>query len=216
MQGLVMMQTYKYSRNSWENQEKAIFDGVGMYDIPVIEPEEYHHVEWIGFNSARTTQKRTGKGVHFFLDDYQFMRIWKYPNQYVEMLKQFDFVMSPDFSTYTDFPNVLNIYNHFRKHWVAAYLQAHSVHVIPTISSSTPDSFDWCFDGEPHESTVAVSSVGCADVLDDFIAGYYKMVERLNPSTIIFYGKVPEQCKGNIVHAKSFTDKWKEAKTNGW
>lgn len=187
-----------------------------MYDIPVIEPEEYHHVEWIGFNSARTTQKRTGKGVHFFLDDYQFTRIWKYPNQYVEMLKQFDFVMSPDFSTYTDFPNVLNIYNHFRKHWVAAYLQAHGVHVIPTISWSTPDSFDWCFDGEPHESTVAVSSVGCADVLDDFIAGYYKMVERLNPSTIIFYGKVPEQCKGNIVHVKSFTDKWKEAKTNGW
>ena len=40
-----MTQTYKYSRNSWENQEKAIFDGVGMYDIPVIEPEEYHHVE---------------------------------------------------------------------------------------------------------------------------------------------------------------------------
>lgn len=211
-----MTQTYKYSRNSWENQEKAIFDGVGMYDIPMIEPEEYHHVEWIGFNSARTTQKRTGKGVHFFLDDYQFTRIWKYPNQYVEMLKQFDFVMSPDFSTYTDFPNVLNIYNHFRKHWIGAYLQSQGVHVIPTISWSTPDSFDWCFDGEPHESTVAVSSVGCADVLDDFIAGYYKMVERLNPSTIIFYGKVPEQCKGNIVHVKAFTDKWKEATTNGW
>ena len=81
MQGFVMMQTYKYSRNSWENQEKAIFDGVGMYDIPVIEPEEYHHVEWIGFNSARTTQKRKGKGIHFFLDDYQFMRIWKYPGK---------------------------------------------------------------------------------------------------------------------------------------
>ena len=44
-QPIIMTQTYKYSRNSWENQEKAIFDGVGMYDIPVIEPEEYHHVE---------------------------------------------------------------------------------------------------------------------------------------------------------------------------
>ena len=40
-----MMQTYKYSRNSWENQEKAIFDGVGMYDIPVIEPEEHPHYD---------------------------------------------------------------------------------------------------------------------------------------------------------------------------
>nr|DAO35304.1 MAG TPA: protein of unknown function (DUF4417) [Caudoviricetes sp.] len=42
------------------------------------------------------------------------------------------------------------------------------------------------------------------------------MVEELNLSTIIFYGDVPEECKGNIVHVKSFTDKWKEAKTSGW
>lgn len=43
-----------------------MFDGVGEYDIPVIEPEDYHTVDWIGFNSAKTTKKRTGKGVHFF------------------------------------------------------------------------------------------------------------------------------------------------------
>lgn len=42
------------------------------------------------------------------------------------------------------------------------------------------------------------------------------MMETLHPTTIIFYGSVPEQCKGNIVHVKKFTDKWKEAMTNGW
>lgn len=211
-----MSSLYKYTRNCWENQEKDMFDGVGEYDIPMIKPEEYHTVNWIGFNKARAIQKREGKGVHFFLDDYHFIRLWKYPDRYINLLKSYDFVMSPDFSMYTDFPKALNIYNHYRKHWLGAYLQKQGVHVIPTISWSTPDSFDWCFDGEPRESTVAVSSVGCNSVIDDFINGYNKMVERLNPSTIIFYGKIPEQCTGNIVHVKSFTDKWKEARTNGW
>lgn len=97
-----------------------MFDGVGEYDIPIIEPEDYHTVNWIGFNSAQATQKRAGKGVHFFLDDYHFERLWRYPDKYINLLKSYDFVMSPDFSTYTDFPKALNIYNHYRKHWIGA------------------------------------------------------------------------------------------------
>lgn len=211
-----MSENYKYTRNAWENAEKEIFYGVGKFDIPVIEPEEYHSVDWIGFNQAKTTQKKSGKGVHFFLDDYQFTRVWNYPKRALKVLKDFDFVLSPDFSTYTDFPRALSIYNHYRKHWIGAYLQERGVHVIPTISWSTPDSFEWCFDGEPHESTVAISSVGCNDVIDEFVEGYNAMMETLHPTTIIFYGSVPKQCKGNIVHVKKFTDKWKEAMTNGW
>nr|DAY15473.1 MAG TPA: protein of unknown function (DUF4417) [Caudoviricetes sp.] len=42
------------------------------------------------------------------------------------------------------------------------------------------------------------------------------MVERLHPESIIFYGSVPEECKGNIVRVKHFSDKLNEAKCNGW
>lgn len=71
-----MSNNYKFKRD-WENAEKAIYDGEGEFGIPVIMPEEYHSVEWIGFNKARVTQNRENKGVHFFLDDYQFVRLWK-------------------------------------------------------------------------------------------------------------------------------------------
>ena len=141
-----MSNNYKFKRD-WENAEKVIYDGEGEFGIPVIMPEEYHNVEWIGFNKARATQNRENKGVHFFLDDYQFVRLWKNIDRYVDLLKSYDFVMSPDFSTYTDFPKAMQIYNHYRKHWIGAYLQEHGVHVIPTISWSTLDSFEWCFDG---------------------------------------------------------------------
>jgi hypothetical protein len=152
---------YRTSR-SYDNLERRIFDGVGEYDIPEISPVTYEGgCDWIGFNYAKSCKNPSEKGVHFFLDDYQFCRLWSNIDRYIPMLQRFRYVMSPDFSTYTDFPKVMQIYNHYRKHWCAAYMQEAGIQVIPTISWSTPDSYDWCFDGEPEGGTVAVSSVGC-------------------------------------------------------
>ena len=44
-----------------------------------------------------------------------------------------------------------------------------------------------------------------------FLAGYEEMVKRLEPESIIFYGKVPDECKGNIIRIKSFSDKFEHA-----
>ena len=205
---------YRNCRN-YENLERRLFDGVGEYGIPQIEPVAYEGgCDWIGFNYAKSTKDCEGKGVHFFLDDYQFCRLWSNIDRYIPMLQRFRYVMSPDFSTYTDFPKVMQIYNHYRKHWCAAYMHEAGIQVIPTISWSTPDSFDWCFDGEPEGGTVAVSSVGCMNSKEKkalFLAGYEEMVRRLQPETIIFYSSVPEECRGNIVRIRAFTDKFNEA-----
>ena len=203
---------YKQQRN-YENVNKILFNGVGPYQIPVIEPTQYDSCEFIGFNYAKSEKDKRSKGVHFFLDDYQFNRLWNSIDKYVPMLSEFKYVMSPDFSLFTDFPKALQIYNHYRKHWVAAYLQEMGVRVIPTIAWSTPDSFEWCFDGEPVGGCVAVSSVGCMNRKarkELFLAGYREMMKRLRPETVIFYGDVPTECEGNIVHIKGYSDKFKE------
>jgi hypothetical protein len=205
---------YRTSR-SYDNLERRIFDGVGEYDIPEISPVTYEGgCDWIGFNYAKSCKNPSEKGVHFFLDDYQFCRLWSNIDRYIPMLQRFRYVMSPDFSTYTDFSKVMQIYNHYRKHWCAAYMQEAGIQVIPTISWRTLDSFDWCFDGEPEGGTVAVSSVGCMNSKEKkalFLAGYEEMVRRLQPETIIFYSSVPEECMGNIVRIRAFTDKFNEA-----
>lgn len=205
---------YRQNKN-YENLQKRIFDGVGEYGIPQIEPTHYTECDWIGFNYARSEKSRVGKGVHFFLDDYQFNSVWQTPDKYLDMFRQFTHVMSPDFSTYTDFPKAIQIYNHYRKHWVGAYLQENGVNVIPTISWSTPDSFEWCFDGEPEGGAVAVSSVSVMNSRakrELFLAGYNEMLARLRPETILFYGKVPEECAGNIVQIKAFHNRFDEMK----
>lgn len=210
---------YRATRN-YENLERRIFDGVGEYGIPLLKPTTFSgDCDFLPFSEALRCGNRAGKGCHFFLDDYRFNRLWTSVDRYLPILAAFDWVMTPDFSTYADFPKAIQIYNHYRKHWVGAYLQEAGVQVIPTISWSTPDSFAWCFDGEPVGGTVAVSSVGTQQRREAkalFLAGYAEMVKRLRPESILFYGDVPEECTGNLVRIRAYTDKFKEAVCDGW
>lgn len=200
---------YKNIRN-YENANRYMFEGVGKYRIPELRSVQYEPCEFIGFNYAKNCVFPEEKGIHFFLDDYQFIRIWNKPDNYVSMLQKFKCTLSPDFSLYADFPQALQIYNHYRKHWIGAYLQMKGIKVIPTICWSDSNSFEWCFDGEPVKSCVAISSVGCMmnqKCKERFLTGYKEMVNRLQPIQIIFYGDVPEECEGNIIGIKTFQEK---------
>lgn len=208
----------------YENLNRVNFIGDGEYDIPVIGAQTIADTQtivdnnFIGFNYAKTCKTPSNTSLHFFVDDYQFARLWNNPVRYLSLLKKFYCVCSPDFSTYTDYPKAVQIYNHYRKHWLGAYWQANEIRVIPTISWGDESSFEWCFDGEPVGGTVAVSSVGTQKNKQSkqlFINGYNEMIKRLQPETVIFYGNVPDECMGNIVRIRAFQDKWKEAKVNG-
>lgn len=192
---------YRQGRN-YENLNKVMFDGTGIFDVPRLLPTDITADSYIGFNYAKSCKAPQDKGIHFFIDDYQFTRLWMQPDAYLDLLGRFQCVCTPDFSTYTDFPKAIQIYNHYRKHWLGAYWQMHGITVIPTISWSDEASFEWCFDGEPEGGVVAVSSVGTqmnSDACRLFLAGYREMLARLKPSTILFYGYVPEECAGDTI-----------------
>lgn len=198
---------------NYENLNKAMFVGTGLYDIPVIKPEAYEPCEFIGFNYAASCKRREETGIHFYLDDYQFNRLWNMPDYYIPMLQDFKCVLTPDFSVYADFPLAVQIYNHYRKHWLGAYLQSQGIKVIPTIAWSDEASYEWCFDGEPTQGAVSVSSIGTqmnSRSKELFLKGYQEMLHRLRPETIIFHGTVPNGCEGNIVSISSFQQKFRE------
>lgn len=180
----------------------------GAYEIPVIAPISMPFVdEWKPFNFVLSGGVNGNQGVSMYLHDYQINRVWNQPTRYVDMLAKAGCVLTPDFSLYPDVPTVLNIYNHYRKHWVGAYWQQNGVRVIPTICWSDEASFDWCFDGEPTNGVVSVSSIGTqryAETKAAFMRGYDAMQERLEPETILFFGKVPPECRGNIIPIEAF------------
>jgi len=203
---------YRATRG-YENCQKRIYDGVGEYNIPALEPVTYlPNVEsWISFNKTRTVRRMYDKGVHFFIDDYQFQRVWDQPDSYVDMLAHYAAVCTPDFSPYSDFPKVIQLYNHYRKHWLGAYWQEHGITVIPTITWSSPDTLEWAFDGEPVGGIVALSSVGMFDSTEHrawLIDGYEMMLDVLMPTKVLWKGKVPDELKDDerIIVMKSILD----------
>lgn len=204
--------TYKQKIN-YQNIQLGDFEVEGEYDIPVIKPvsesdlESSAPVTLLGFNYALSEKNPTGKALHFYLDDYQFERLWNNPSKYLNVLSKFQFVLSPDFSLFTDFPVALNIYNHYRKHWLAAYWQANGFKVVPTICWSDRESYKYCFDGEPKNSVVSVSSVGpnfSKASRKAFIEGYEEMERRLQPTKVLFYGSpVVGLERDNIIYVQN-------------
>ena len=194
------------------NLDNAQYEGVGKYDIPEIAPvyELPEIKEWIGFNYVLSDNNPEGKAVHFFIDDYQFERVWNNPNRYVDKLRQYAVVCSPDFSPYGDMPLATQIFNHYRKHWVAKYFQDRGVNIIPTIRSSTDErSLEFYLDGEPKEGIVIISSMwtNTEETLEIFKKEYKKMYDTLKPKKVFLYGKMIEGLEGNIEVIESFTSK---------
>ena len=203
------------------NLEMAQYEGVGKYDIPELEPVKSipEITEWIGFNYVLSDKNPSqNKGVHFFIDDYQFMRIWNNPDAYVQKLSQYGAVIAPDFSPYGDMPLATQIFNHYRKHWVAKYLQERGVNIIPCIRASTDErSLEFYLEGEPKGGVVAISSMWVnksKELKDYFMREYELMYKTLKPSKVLVYGTEVEGLKGDIEYIESFTSKrWK--KENG-
>ena len=194
------------------NLEQAQYEGEGKYDIPIINAtlETDEIKEWIGFNYVLSDENPEGKAVHFFIDDYQFERIWNNPDKYVDKLKRYVAVTSPDFSPYGDMPLATQIFNHYRKHWVARYLQERGVTIIPTIRASTDErSLEFYLDGEPKNGIVIISSMwtDTQEKLDIFKKEYNMMYETLKPCKVYLYGKKIEGLKGNIEVIKPFSQK---------
>lgn len=190
------------------NLQDRLYQGVGQFDIPEIRPVyELSVKEWIGFNYANSfnEKKKQDTGVNFFLDDYQFERLWNAPNKYIRSLSKFNALASPDFSLYSDFPKAVQIFNHYRKHWLARYWQDMGMTVIPTISWSDEESFDWCFDGEPVGGIVMVSNCGCMkrqDTKEGFLKGYTEMLNRLQPKQVLFFAHTFDEYPGPVKYIR--------------
>lgn len=209
---------YRKCRN-YENLTKARFIGAGPYDIPILTADSISVDSFIGFNYAKTCKNPTEKALHFFVDDYQFLRLWTNPDAYIPILQKFKAVCTPDFSLYTDFPPAIQIYNHYRKHWLGAYMQMHGIKVIPTIAWSDEQSLEWCFDGEPVGGSVIISSVGTQANNESkrlFKLGYDEMLKRLSPKKIYLYGIIPAGCEDSrIERIPAFQEKHRAVKNNG-
>ena len=175
----------------------------GEYDIPVLQPVQvdFSKYKWVPFNYAtgiKADHKGAPKmGVHFFVNDYIFKSVWGSLGRYTDMMRKFGCMCTPEFSAYLDYPKALQIYNYYRSMAVGQFWQRAGLTVIPTIYWGIPYTWDWCFQGMPENSSVAVStstigkSKGCKRI---FLYAFDKMIETLHPYNILWYGDYYSEC----------------------
>ena len=178
--------TYKSTNFDRYDRNRA----AGFYQMPIIKACDYVPTDLIGFNYVKSTDK-TDCGVHFFIDDYQFERVWNRPDENIERLRKFQCVLTPDWSLYMDMPMALKVWNVYRQRLIGQIFQDSGLTVIPTLSWAEPETYNFCFDGIEQGGTVAVSTVGVMKSKSAraiWADGMSEAIKRLKPKNIICYG----------------------------
>jgi len=139
--------------------------------------------------------------VCWYIDDYKFdgpRGIWHDYNFALKVLYHFAGVITPDFSTYQDFPEPWKLYNTYRMRTYGYWLGRNGINVINNVRWGTPETYRYCFDGIPEHSIVAIGTCGGSPrkLVDRkrFEDGLNEMVKTLKPHTIIVYGSVKYDC----------------------
>lgn len=187
----------------------------GFYQMPIIRKEDFIPDDLIGFNYMLTA-KNKNVGIHCFIDDYQFERLWSSPQEYVEKIAEYDCFLSPDFSLYLDMPMAMKIWNIYRSRLIGQFMQDCGICVIPTISWAEPETFSFCFAGIEKGSVVAVSTIGVKREEASFgiwKSGMDEMIRVIEPSAILVYGGEVEYDYMGIkvvYYGNHVTDKFKK------
>ena len=138
----------------------------------------------------------TNAFIHFYIDDYRFdgklNGIWNAPQRAAEVLQYFAGIITPDFSTYNDFPVPLKIYNTYRMRAFGYWFGKLGGKVINNVRWGTDETFSYCFDGIEQNSIIAIGTAASGlhqkrnrEIFED---GFQRMLDVLKPHTIIIYG----------------------------
>ena len=195
MQSKQMREDPLFMRNSYA--------AAGKWGIPIVRRQSlpFEEIKLVACSDTRSNdnEENKKKGVHFFVDDYRFSGIYDHPKRSLGKYSQYSFLLTPDFSTYSDMDLWRQLESVAKNRWVGAYWQSKGLTVIPTISWSGSRSFEFCFDGVEQGGTVAVGMIGCKHPRIGFLRGYNEMLERLQPEKIIVFGTPFPEMQGNIV-----------------
>lgn len=180
-------------------------DGPG---IPII--QNYHNTtipkDIIPFDKCKKeTNKR--KYIHFYMHDKYFSSILTNTKKYINLLKTFDGVITPDCSMLIGQSKCLQQTNTYFNRAVGVYLQNNGIPVIPNIRWSDESSFDYCFLGVPKNIIVSISTHGCIQSSENknmFKKGLAAMLTELSPSDVLVHGHMPDSIFGDFKEVTTF------------
>lgn len=144
--------------------------------------------------------------VHFYIHDIQFGRVLISTKRYLELLRSFDGVISPDPTILIGQSKCLQETNTYFNRAIGFFLQKNGIPVIPNVRWGDESTYSFCFLGIPKGSTVSISTHGCLAkdlktnniVRESFKKGLPVMLNTIQPKAVIVYGYMPNDIFGSL------------------
>lgn len=178
------------------------YDNFGM---PIIKRTKIDTIDWenakiIGIQNVSAKTSDSSAIIVMFNYDSKLMALWNAPLKKIGLFQGFAAVCSPDFSIYPDM-NINEIrHNIYMSRWLGVTWQNYGCIVLPTIGWAKLDTYDVCFSGLEYESVVVISTIGCKEHTDDFLAGFRELQKRINPPLIIVFGNMIAGMTGTFIN----------------
>lgn len=201
---------------------------VGKYQLLKLEtviikdlPKENEVISFSEMFSSKYRGRLSEYWIDMFNDDIVIERFWKNPEKYLPIMKQAKGVISSDYSVMNGLLLTDNVHNVQRNRISSFILEREKILTVPVASWYDMDSFEWCFDGLPHNSVIAVSSNGCLrgesrSAKEMFIKGVYELNRRKTPVTILICGPRIKELDSlkNVVYYNNYSKRLHERVQN--
>ncbi len=138
--------------------------------------------------------------LHFYVYDYRFLPLY-HPRRRAHALaalKPFGGVFGTDHSVYRNLPLPEQRYSIYLNRLTDFWFEREGIRVVPNVSWGDERSFDFCFEGLPEGTSIAVSSHGCIRDKQDchyFVEGFKAAIYRLRPRNVFHFGKILDEVK---------------------
>ena len=193
--------------------ERAFFDGA--FEIPHIPgPDKIIIPNGMVPFSSRERSENYEDFVCFYEHDINFREIITNTENYIEDLKRFPGVVSPDCSLYIDAPLCVQIADIYLNRAVGYYLREQGLYVVHNIRwgderTYTTELFGEkvAFQGVDKHSIVSVGTYGqikSAESKRYFREGLVEMLNELEPEVVLVYGSMPEKIFGDLMNKTRF------------
>lgn len=168
------------------------------HGFPLLNRTDFRPESTIEFSKAISSTVHN-QWIHFYAHDYRFECVWKEPNRYLPVFRKFSGVITPDYSLGYDMPLAMQIWNTYRNRVIGYWLQRSGINIIPNVRWGDERTYTFVFEGLMRGGSVAVSTLGCLKDLKNrfyFANGLRKMIDFIQPDTILCYGQMPDDVFG--------------------
>lgn len=177
---------------------------VGKYRLPQLAPTQAIPSKVICFNERKGIIKPEEYWVDFFIDDALF-----------ENLKRFAGIITTDYSMLPEMLPTQRLWNCTRNRVMAYYLQQNGFNIIPVASWCLESDFEWCFDGLPENSSIAITTNGCMSSPYGkriLLRGVEELQKQKSPTNLIVCGRHVDELDiyDNVHYYPSFSQRWKK------